>query len=102
MSEGKSARSKAEIDDEKVEKVFARIKSSLSEGQRLDAAQMRGLVERIRVDLMLSKYSRRKRAVYRALIDLLEEEIEAKLDDGHDLTDQAVAYIKRLVKGLED
>ncbi|MEQ9639779.1 MAG: hypothetical protein RIM84_07095 [Alphaproteobacteria bacterium] len=102
MSTPKANRSKAEIDDQKVEKVFENIRRSINEGMRLDAPQMRGLVERLRVDLMLSQYSRRKKGVYRALVDLLEDELENKADDSQDLSNQAVQYIKRLIGGLDD
>lgn len=94
------------IDEQRVESAFERIRDALNLAMQLELPQIEALIERFRVEVMLSRPSRDKRAVYRSVIDLLENELEHRYDvEGQHrehVREQVVAYFRRLVSGLDN
>jgi hypothetical protein len=92
------------IDDTKVEHVFQQVRHALNACREVSLADKQALVERFRVELMIADLSPRRRAVYRAVIDMLEDIIEDELDrqaaDRLKGSSALVGYVKRLLDGL--
>jgi hypothetical protein len=93
------------IDDRKVEHAFERIRDSLNLSMQLDIGHLEALIERFRIELMLARPSRERRAVYRASIDLLEAELHRRYEaEGHhpdSMRAHVVDYFRRLVAGFQ-
>jgi len=93
------------IDEERVEHAFDRIRSAVNLALQQEIWQIEALVERFRVEIMLSRPSRDRRAVYRALIDLLEGELHRRYHaEGHhpdSMREHVVDYFRRLVADYE-
>lgn len=94
------------IDERRVESAFERIRDALNLAIQLELPQLEALIERFRIEVMLSRPSRDKRTVYRSIIDLLEGELERRYEaEGQHrehVREQVIAYFRRLVAGLDN
>lgn len=93
------------INDKKIESLFEQYRRAINASQELDLQHKQALVERVRVELMITPVSSGRKAVYRAVIDLLEDSIEAEVAEQDaarpKATNALVAYMKRLLDGLD-
>lgn len=93
------------IDDKRIEALFENFRHAISVSHDIDLQHKQALVERFRIELMLKHCTRQRKALYRAVIDMLEHDIEEeteRLDAGKPkATDALVAYMKRLLDGMD-
>ena len=94
------------IDEHRVEHAYERIRDAISLALQLEVPHLEALIERFRVELMVARPNRGRRAVYRDIINLLEGELERRYEaEGHSpehVREQVIAYFRRLVAGLDD
>lgn len=93
------------IDDRSIEQIFQQFRRAISTSQEADLENKQALVERFRVELMITPASRGRKAIYRSVIDMLEDSIEEEVDRLDASRPKAsaalVQYMKRLLDGLD-
>ena len=92
------------IDDNRIEQLFLQFRRALNAGEEFNLDHKQALVERFRVELMVTDCSPRRRAIYRAIIDMFEDIIEEEADRLSAAKPKGsralVAYMKRLFDSL--
>lgn len=93
------------IREEKVEQDIALLERVCQTAWQRDIATVEGLVERMRVELIIKTFPRRKRAVYHALIEYMEDVLEQRYEntehDRETVRRTVLNYISRLMQGLK-
>lgn len=93
------------IDEKRVEDTLDRIHGALNVALQQPIPQLEALIERLRIDLMLRRTNKERRALYRALIDLLEAELAERYEAGgadrETVRQHVMRYIRQLVHELE-
>lgn len=93
-----------EIDEKRIEEAFDRIRGALNLALQQPIPHLEALIERFRLELILRQPNRQRRTLYRALIDLLESELEERYaasdHDRETVRQHVVRYIRQLVHEL--
>lgn len=92
------------VDGKLVEKMFVEFTSFLASANRMETHDLEALVERFRVELIISKPSRERKDLFRSYIDMFEAELERRYEkrdeDPDSIQDQVKRYLKKLIPTL--
>jgi DNA-directed RNA polymerase specialized sigma24 family protein len=93
-----------QLDEDKVEDAFVKFRAAVNFAVNQELPNLEALIERIRVELMIQTMRRERRDVYRALIDLLEDEVDEqyeKIDEERgSIRHQVESYVRRMIRNL--
>jgi hypothetical protein len=95
------------IDEAQVERDLNAIGEIRRIAWQRDTVDVVALIERLRVQLIVEDMPRRRRRLYRSLIDYFEEVVEERFETetGHDRKTarrSALEYVRDLIRGTED
>ena len=95
------------VDEDQVERDFAAIGEVRRIAWQRAPEDVMALVDRLRVVLLTEKMPRRRRRLYRALIDYFEEVLEERFEteagsDPRTARQSALDYVRDLLRGDED
>lgn len=94
------------VNEKLIEKDLAEIENLFGIAWHNSFMTTEALLERLRVEIMISRPSRRKRRVYRALIDYIEDVLEERYaDEEQDRPEkrkQVMDYIKGVLNSVDD
>ena len=94
-----------QVDEQKVEQDLESLERFCRTAWQSDLQNVEALIERLQVEMIVQRYPRRKKAIYRAVIDYMEDVLDRryeKADDDRDTVRQGVLdYVSELIKGLK-
>ena len=98
---------KGVIDERQVDRDFHAISEIRRIAWQRDPVDVIALIERLRVHLMIEDMPRRRRRMYRALIDYFEDVMEDRFEkEGHadrrTARCSALEYVRDIIKGIDD
>ncbi|MEX2455104.1 MAG: hypothetical protein WD470_10390 [Rhodospirillaceae bacterium] len=95
------------IDEAQIERDFNTVGEIRRIAWQRDPADVMALIERLRVQMMVEDMPRRRRRLYRSLIDYFEEVLDDRFEkDGN--TDRPAArrsvreYVRDILRGMDD
>ena len=94
-----------QVDERKVEQDLEMLERFCRTAWQSDLQNVEALIERLQVEMIVQRYPRRKKAIYRAVIDYMEDVLERryeKIEDDRDTVRQDVLdYVAKLIQGLK-
>lgn len=95
------------VDERQVERDFQTVGEIRRIAWQRQPEDVLALIERLRVQLLTERMPRRRRRLYRALIDYLDEVLEERFDSEKDVEPDAarksaLGYVRDIIKGIDD
>lgn len=98
---------KDRIDEKQVDLDLKQIEKFRNIAWQRNPQTLLALIERLKVTLLLEKMPRRRRNVYRAIIDYYEDVLEERVDkdddvEGAQVQHEGASYLRKLLKSLNE
>ena len=91
------------VDEQRVEKNISELKKFLGFPRGRSTETVAALVERLRVEQMVGEFARERKAIYRAIIDLFEDQLEERYEKEaeRESTKRSVLdYVRKYLDGM--
>lgn len=90
------------VNEEQVEQDFELLNRFTRSAWQRPLPHVEALINRIRVELMVAELTRRRKALYRAAVDFLEDAVEERYENEQKDRKQARRSVRDYVKALLD